>query len=68
MNHVKLWQFNLATFLATQVLFGVEGWGVWAIVALVAWFTTRRQSEGAKNFTIAGVMWLGFAALMHWGR
>lgn len=68
LQSVRLWQFVVATFLVTQILFGVEGWICWIIPAVVAWATTRNQPIGAKDFRIAGAVWLFLMLMLYIGR
>ncbi len=60
LGSIKLWQFNLGTFLVTQILFGVEGWAGWMISAGIAWATTRHQPLGSKDYRIPMAIWLFF--------
>lgn len=60
LRNTKLWHFNAATFLATQILLGVEGWPGWALSAAVAWITTRNQPPGEKGYLLAVVVWCLF--------
>ena len=68
MNHIALWQFNVATFLITQILFGVEGWMAWGISAAVAWHMTKQQARGEKRFGVPFGIWLFLMVAMHFGR
>lgn len=68
LGYVKLWQFNLATFAVTQLLYGVEGWISWAIPASIAWLTTRNQAEGQKDYRLSGAIWIGVMIALHQGR
>jgi hypothetical protein len=68
MKQVALWQFNLATFLVTQILLGVEGWFAWAISALLAWYMTRNQPRGEKDYKIAGGVWIFLVFIQYLGR
>lgn len=62
-KQIRLWQFNIATFLVTQILFGVQGWPAWAISAAIAWLSTRNQPLGEKNFLLAALVWSFFTYL-----
>lgn len=64
MKNVALWQFNLATFLVTQLVLGVEGWSIWGISALCAWLINRDRPIGQKNYRAAGGLWLFLLFLM----
>ncbi len=64
MKHLALWQFALATFLVTQILYGVEGWPLWGIALAAALASTRTQAPGAKNFWPASILWIALLALM----
>lgn len=68
LQSVRLWQFVVATFLVTQILFGVEGWICWIIPAVVAWLMTRNQPIGAKDFRIAGGVWLFLLLMLYMGQ
>jgi hypothetical protein len=67
MNGLRLWQFNLATFLISMILFGVEGWVAWGIAAVCAWLTTRNQPLEKKEFGLAGGVWLFLLLAMYVG-
>lgn len=67
-GRIKLWQFALATFLATQILYGVSGWAAWAVSLAVAWAVTRAQADGEKRFFWPLVVWAGLMIAMHIGR
>lgn len=56
----KLWHFNMATFLVTQILFGVEGWPGWAISAVAGWVSTRNEPLGEKNHLLGAAVWALF--------
>ena len=67
-GHIKLWQFALATFLATQILYGVGGWIAWLVSLLIAWAVTRSQPAGEKRFVWPLIVWIGLMVIMHIGR
>lgn len=68
MSRLALWQFNLATFLVTQIMFGVEGWVAWIPAAICAWLTTRNQPSGEKDFRFAAGLWVLIMFFLYMGR
>ncbi|PTR05126.1 MULTISPECIES: hypothetical protein [unclassified Novosphingobium] len=66
-RQVKLWHFNLCTFVATELLFGVEGWGVWAVSAIVAYALTKSTIKAPKNYIWPLIIWAFAMLCLHLG-
>lgn len=68
LRQIRLWQFCAVTFFVTQILYGVEGWPVWGVSAIVAWLLTRNELVGEKNFLPPSAVWLVLMFIMYLGR
>ena len=67
-GRIRLWQFAVATFLATQILHGVSGWFAWGVSLAIAWAVTRTQVDGEKRFFWPLVVWAGLMLVMSVGH
>lgn len=62
-RRLKFWQTALASFLITQVVYGVEGWILWAVAMAAGWLFTLHQSRGEKNGLVPLGIWAVIMAL-----
>ncbi|MAO03581.1 MAG: hypothetical protein CL804_03500 [Citromicrobium sp.] len=60
---IKFWHSALATFLLTQILYGVEGWLLWAVAMVAGWLFTMKQPHGEKSGWVPLGIWSSIMAI-----